>query len=193
MLIYVSTLEAEFSALSTVDDGLIERIADGDMEAFRQLYEIASGSIYGFALSITKSAHDAEDVLQDTFLTVHRSAAGYQPMGKPMAWILTIARNHARMRLRSNGKTTGCDDDFQLQSDEALARIESVENRMLIEGLMTALDSEERQIVMLHAVSGLKNREIAALLELPLNTVLSKYHRAIKKLRIKAKEEGLSL
>ncbi len=191
MLIYVSALEAEFSVSPRADDALIERIANGDMEAFRQLYEIASGSIYGFALSITKNVHDAEDVLQDTFLTVHRSAAGYQPMGKPMAWILTIARNHALMRLRSNAKTTGC-DDLQLQSDEALVRIESVENRMLIGKLMTALDSEERQIVMLHAASGLKNREIAALLELPLNTVLSKYHRAIKKLRIKAKEEGLS-
>ncbi len=191
MLIYVSALEAEFPVSPTVDDALIKRIADGDMEAFRQLYEIASGSIYGFALSITKNAHDAEDVLQDTFLTVHRSAAEYQPMGKPMAWILTIARNHARMRLRSNGKTAEWDDRL-LQSDEALARIEAVENRLLIRQLMTALDSEERQIVMLHAVSGLKNREIAALLELPLNTVLSKYHRAIKKLRSKAKEEGLS-
>ncbi len=192
MVIYLSALEAAFSASSTVDDGLIERIADGDMEAFRQLYEIASGSIYGFALSITKNAHDAEDVLQDTFLTVHRSAAEYQPMGKPMAWILTIARNHARMRLRSNGKTAEWDERL-LQSDEALARIEAVENRLLIRQLITALDSEERQIVMLHAASGLKYREIAALLELSLNTVLSKYHRAIKKLRTKAKEEGLSL
>ncbi len=192
MLIYVSALEAAFSASSTVDDALIGRIADGDMEAFRQFYESASGSIYGFALSITKNAQDAEDVLQDTFLTVHRSAAGYRPMGKPMAWILTIARNHARMRLRGSGKTTEY-EELRLSSDEALARIESVENRLLIRELMTALDSEERQIVMLHAASGLKNREIADLLELPLNTVLSKYHRAIKKLRGKAKEEGLIL
>lgn len=192
MLIYLSALETGFSTLSTVDDALIRRIADGDMEAFRQLYESASGSIYGFALSITKNAHDAEDVLQDTFVTVHRSAAGYQPMGKPMAWLLTIARNHALMRLRFSGKTTDY-DGLQLQSDEALERIESVENRMLIQDLMTVLDAEERQIVMLHAASGLKNREIAALLELPLNTVLSKYHRAIKKLRFKAKEEGLSV
>lgn len=191
MLIYVSAIEAEFSALSTADDTLIKRIADGDMEAFRQLYESVSGSIYGFALSITKNAHDAEDVLQDTFLTVHRSASGYQPMGKPIAWILTIARNHALMRLRSSGKTVGY-DELQLQNKEALAQIEPVENRILIMELMTTLDSEERQIVMLHAASGLKNREIADLLELPLNTVLSKYHRAIKKLRIKAKEEGLS-
>lgn len=191
MLIYLSALDDAFSVSSTADDALIERIADGNMEAFRRLYEIASGSIYGFALSIMKNAHDAEDVLQDTFLTIHHSAADYRPMGKPMAWILSITRNHALMRLRSNRKTTVLDDQW-LESSEALARIESAENRMLIESLMTALDSEEQQIVMLRAASGLKNREIAALLELPLNTVLSKYHRAIKKLRTKAEKEGLS-
>lgn len=191
MLIYLSALKAAFSVSSTADDTLIGRIADEDMEAFRQLYEITSGSIYGFALSITQNAQDAEDVLQDTFLTVHKAAASYRPMGKPMAWILTIARNHALMRIRSNSKTTGL-DDLQPESNEALMQIESAENRMLIECLMTTLDSEERQIVMLHTAPGLKNREIATLLELPLNTVLSKYHRAIKKLRIKAEKEGLS-
>ncbi len=190
MLINVSAPISQSSDSSTVDDSVMERIAQGDMEALRQLYESASGSVYGFALSITNNPHDAEDVLQDTFLTVYKSAPDYKPMGKPMSWILTIARNYAIMRLRSNSRTTDI-DDLQIQSKEAIARIDSVEDRILIKGLMMALDSQERQIVMLHADSGLKNREIAALLDLPLNTVLSKYHRAIKKLRIRAKEEGL--
>lgn len=190
MLINVSAPISQSSDSSTVDDSVMERIAQGDMEALRQLYESASGSVYGFALSITNNPHDAEDVLQDTFLTVYKSAPDYKPMGKPMSWILTIARNYAIMRLRSNSKTTDI-DDLQIHSKEAIARIDSVEDRILIKGLMMALDSQERQIVMLHADSGLKNREIAALLDLPLNTVLSKYHRAIKKLRIRAKEEGL--
>lgn len=48
---------------------------------------------------------------------------------------------------------------------------------------MKQLTDQERQIVMLHAVAGFKHREIAELLELPLSTVLSKYRRALKKLR----------
>lgn len=54
---------------------------------------------------------------------------------------------------------------------------------------MTGLSDQERQVVLLHAVTGLKHREIAALLELPLPTVLSKYSRALKKLRLAMKED----
>jgi hypothetical protein len=54
---------------------------------------------------------------------------------------------------------------------------------MMLEAVLSALSDEERQIVTLHALTGLRHREIAALLELPLPTVLSKYHRAIRKMR----------
>ena len=53
----------------------------------------------------------------------------------------------------------------------------------MIRQCMDRLSDEERQIVVLHAVAGFRHREIGALLELPLSTVLSKYHRAIKKLK----------
>ena len=56
--------------------------------------------------------------------------------------------------------------------------------RTLLRHALAALGEEERRIVLLHAVAGMKHREIAALLELPLATVLSKYHRALKKMRI---------
>ena len=58
------------------------------------------------------------------------------------------------------------------------------DERALLQGALARLADEERRIVLLHAVTGMKHREIAALLELPLPTVLSKYHRALKKMRI---------
>ena len=57
------------------------------------------------------------------------------------------------------------------------------EDRHLLQTALATLSDEERRVILLHAVSGLKHREIAAVLELPLPTVLSKYHRALKKLR----------
>lgn len=57
------------------------------------------------------------------------------------------------------------------------------EDRLILRTAMEALSDEERQIVALHALSGFRHREIAEVLELPLATVLSKYHRALKKLR----------
>ena len=60
----------------------------------------------------------------------------------------------------------------------------------LLELAVNALADEERRVVMLHAVAGLKHREIADLLEMPLATVLSKYHRALKKLNNRLKGDG---
>lgn len=80
------------------DDALILRIAQGDTAALEVLYRQTSSSIYGFALSILRDPVAAEDVMQDTFVSVMQSAPGYQPSGKPMAWLLTIARNLALMR-----------------------------------------------------------------------------------------------
>lgn len=82
------------------DDGLILRIAEGDTAALEVLYRQTSASVYGFALSILRDPTAAEDVMQDTFVSVMQSASSYQPSGKPMAWLLTIARNLALMRLR---------------------------------------------------------------------------------------------
>jgi RNA polymerase sigma-70 factor (ECF subfamily) len=171
---------------STVIDGDILDIARGEPDAVRRLYEKTHKGLYGFILSITRNPHDAEDALQDTFLAIYRYAGDYKPKGKPMAWLYTVAKNAARMKLRAKGDHLSLEEE--LHESEAFARIEDTEERLTLEAALTLLSEEERQIVLLHAVSGLKNREIATLLELPLNTVLSKYHRALKKL--KAHMEG---
>ena len=101
---------------------------------------------------------------------------------KPLAWILTIVRNLCLQRLRDCRKTQEApaeDWESQLPSDHGI----SVEDRTVLRTCLQQLNDEERQIVALHAVSGFKHREIAALLNLPLSTVLSKYHRALKKLK----------
>ena len=59
----------------------------------------------------------------------------------------------------------------------------TMEDRSILRACMEQLSDQERQIVTLHALSGFKHREIAELLQMPLATVLSKYHRAVKRLR----------
>lgn len=191
MVMILTVWASEFAAQSTVDETLIAAIAEGDTEALRHVYGAVSASVYGFALSITKNAHDAEDVLQDTFVTIYEKAATYQPQGKPLAWILTIARNHALMRIRSRKREASFEDEV---SDNSLAfsRIEQPEERWAVETLLSLLNEEERQIVVLHAVAGLKNREIAAVMKLPLGTVLSKYNRAVKKLKAHREKENIA-
>ena len=79
--------------------GLICSIAEGDIQSLGELYTLTSVSIYSFALSILKNSHDAEDVMHDVYLTVSASAATYEDRGKPLAWLLTITKNHCLAKL----------------------------------------------------------------------------------------------
>lgn len=163
-------------------DRFLSGIAAGDPDALELLYHSTCTSVYTFALSILKNSHDAEDVLQDCYLHIHAGAGNYRTFGKPMAWILTITKNLCFRKLRERQKFADLpQEDWEpwLAADAGLSH----EDRVVIRQCMEQLSDEERQIVTLHAVTGLRHREISELLELPLSTVLSKYNRAIKKLR----------
>lgn len=160
----------------------IARIADGDKNALAELYNNTRISVYSFAFSVLKDSDDAEDILHDCFLHVWQSANAYKSMGKPMAWIITITRNLCLMKLREyskNGDKPRENWEAYIHSDEHL----STEDKAIIRECMSNLSDEERQIVILHAVAGFKHREIAELYGRPVSTVLSKYNRAIKKMR----------
>ena len=157
-------------------DSLIENLAAGSEEAFTELYHQTSAGVYAYALSILKNAHDAEDVLHDCYIRIHESAVNYQSQGKPMAWIFTIARNLC-FKLLEQKKNIA-----QLPFDPA-TEMWDPDDKLLVEACLKILTDEERQIVVLHAVAGMKHRQIGEFLSLPLSTVLSKYHRSIKKMR----------
>lgn len=165
------------------------QIAKGDRDALGALYHQANTAVYSFALSILKNTSDAEDALHDCFLDIYQAAEHYRPQGKPMAWIFTIVRNRCLQKLRERTRTADIpSEDWEpyLQSRESI----TPEDRLLIGTCMERLNQQERQIVVLHAVSGSRHREIAQLLQLPLPTVLSKYHRALKKLKKYVTEGG---
>ncbi len=162
-------------------DNYILGIAKGDKEALAGLYESTHTAVYGFALSLCKNVPDAEDVLQDVFVQIWNAAEQYTPAGKPMAWIFTITRNLALLCLRQKNKMIPFSAEDLQEHLEELSQVTS-DDRIVLEALLKSLQDTERQILVLHALSGMKHREIASLLQIPLPTVLSKYHRAVKKL-----------
>lgn len=170
-------------------DLYIERIANYDKDALAGLYHMTSASVYSFALSLLKNIQDAEDVLHDTYLQVYKTAASYKSMNKPLAWILTIARNLSLMKLRNRKKIVDSKPQDWNSAFEAIPSV-TAEDRLVLVSCMDKLTDEERQIIMLHTVSGYKHREVAGFLKIPLSTALSKYHRAIRKLRILLSEEN---
>ena len=183
MLLTAQTMERNGVEERRELDELLSGVATGDREALAQLYRRTRTAVYGLALSYVKNAHDAQDVTQDTFVRVWDSAYQYKPQGSPMGWLLAMARNLALMKLRQGSRQEQLEDE-EWDAIPAESPAVTPEDRQVLQQAMAALTDEERQVVMLHAVTGLKHREIAHLLEMPLATVLSKYHRALKKLRV---------
>ena len=169
-------------------EGLLIAVAEGDHDALADLYRRTKGAVNAMALSILKNPYDAQDVTQDTFVRVFENAGKYKPGGTPIAWILTIARNEALMRLRQDSRLVDMDTEDWLTIPDTAPAV-TVEDRDLLQTALATLDEKERQVVLLYA-AGLKHREIAALLRLPLSTILSKYQRALRKL--KRRMEGVN-
>ena len=185
-MFFVSMIEdagIELSDNSRLEE-LLRRLAGGDKDALAELYHQTRAAIYGFSLSITKNAADSEDVLQDTYIKAWTNATNYTAKGTPMAWLLTIAKNLSLMKLRDKKRRQDLEPEEWDMNFSIPDTAENTEDRHFIMEALKVLGEEERQIIMLHAVSGLKHREIADLLQMALPTVLSKYHRALKKLRI---------
>ncbi len=180
MALQYDTIKTVRSKIKIIDEDLLHRIAQGDMEALRCLYDIAGYAVFGFALSMLKNKQDAEDILQDTFLKIRSAAHLYQPRGTPMAWILTMTRNFCLMKLREKQKNQAIEEKMM---ENTMLYVQDNTNRVVLEAAFSILTDEERRIIMLHVLSGLKHREIAQILELPLSTVLSKNNRALKKLK----------
>ncbi len=167
------------------DEELLRGVALGDREAFHQLYQNTDRILYSFILSILKNPQDAEEVMQETYLKVWSSAAAYQAQGKPLAWMFTIARNFCYMKLRERRREADA-DAYGLDGEEAgevCLPLENLADALTLKAAFEILKEEEREVVLLYASSGLKHREIAEALGMPLSTELSKYNRAVKKLK----------
>lgn len=188
MVTFIFAMEESASAKRPIDETWISRIAAGDMDALRRLYDAVGDKVYGFALSLVRNPQDAEDVLQETFVRIHAHAKEYRPQGKPLAWIFTIARHLAMDKRRQQSRTQPLSETSDVVD---LSDIDRADHRILLDALLNHLSEQDRQILILHVVVGMKHREIAAVMDRPLNTVLSRYRRALNRLQTILKEESL--
>ena len=143
---------------------MIEAMGDGDMEAFHLFYQDTARPVYSFILSLTRNPEEAEDVMQDTYLTV---------------WNLC----YMRFREQKMKADVALEDLAEKEEGEYCAPLEQAADRKVLLDALGRISREERQIVLLHAAAGMKHREVAEALQMPLATVLSKYNRSMKKLQ----------
>ncbi len=165
-----------------IDESLFVRIGENDMAAFDELYHLTERTMYAFSISLTRNHDEATDLMQDMYMKVLSSAHLYKSMGKPLAWMFTITKNLFYSKYRKEQKIVSIEPQV-IANDGNFAYVTDSEDKVVLEGVLAKLTEEEREIVLLFAVSGLKHREIAESLDLKLSTVLSKYRRALQKLK----------
>ena len=166
-------------------EALLERCRAGDEVAWEALVRRFQSRVFGLTYHYLRDREEAREVAQETFIRVYRGLSGFDGSGSFLAWMTRIARNCAFDRLR------------RLQRLPAYAGVEVAENsggadaaaapdaiaeeheryRQLYLALdhMTAIN---REMILLKEIQGLKQREIADLLSIPLGTVKARSNRA---------------
>ena len=178
------------------DAKLIARLKQGDQAAYAELVEENAGRIYRLALRMMGNEHDAEDVLQETFLSAFNAIDRFEGRSSLSTWLYRIASNAALMRLRkkepdqvSVDEPIESDDgdliprqlfDFCCLPEDDLLQAEArVEMKRAIEELNPTL----RSVFVLRDIEGLSTQETAEALDLSISAVKSRLMRARLKLR----------
>jgi RNA polymerase sigma-70 factor, ECF subfamily len=167
---------------------LIDRCRAGDLGAFEEIYRGHSGKLYGLILRMVGNAADAEDLLQDVFLSAHRKLDGFRGDSALGTWLYRLATNHCLDHLRSRAARTGqltdgLDNEPDLADAGSRAISERTVSRMDLERAVAQLPEGCRAAFLLHDVEGLEHREVADALGIAEGTSKSQVHKARLRLR----------
>lgn len=165
------------------DDGnLLDRLRRGDPRAFEALVIAYQHRVFGVALRMLRNRAEAEEVAQEVFLRVHRAIADFRGEAKLSTWLYAIASRLCLNRLATGERRAVREGEEALERLRAdadpAAQVERAELEAALQRAIDELPGERRIVVVLRDVEGLAYEEIAEALELPLNTVRSRLHRA---------------
>ncbi len=177
--------DAHASGVATAD--LLARCAGGDKPAFRRLYEVHSGRLYGIALRITRQPALASDAVHDALLQVWRNAAQFDPArGNADAWLLSLVRYRALdIARRQAREVSGLDIPERVDTDpDALDRLTATSDGAALRRCLGEMEPGRRTLVTMAFVEGLTQTEVATRVSQPLGTVKSSIRRALRALRV---------
>jgi RNA polymerase sigma-70 factor, ECF subfamily len=171
---------------TVTDDDLILMYGQGDAEAFEVLFDRHHTSVYNFAHTMLGPADGAaEEVMQETFLAVAHAAGQYAPRGQFRSWLMRIVRNRCLNRIQSQRARQGLlagggPDVAELPCDEPTPprRAEAAEQAAVVRAAVADLPDRQREAIALYAFEEMTYRQIAGILDMPINTVKTLIHRA---------------
>ena len=172
-------MRRDFVDSEKICEKALAELAEGNTDALSVIYGEMSRRIFSLAYTVTGNYCDAEDVLQNTMIDITRSCRGYSG-GAIGAWIMTIARNNALdvVRKRHGGEAELCDAEAEgcAEQNDSFAAVEIMD-------MLSVLDEDEKQIILLRLYQEMPYREIAAVMGIKIFAAQKRYQRAISKLK----------
>ena len=168
----------------------IARLAAGEREALRRIYNTTSGKLFGIALRILGDEREAEDAVQDVYLDLYRRAGRYDPArASPISWLACMARNRAIDRLRAGGKVAAGAVDIEaarsVAADETPAdeRIAIAQRDARIHACLETLADDQRTAIRRAFFDGATYVQLAEDAGVPTSTMKSRVHRGLARLK----------
>jgi RNA polymerase sigma-70 factor (ECF subfamily) len=173
------------------DEALLLEVAQGSQPAFAALYDRFATPMHSVALRILSNEAEAQDLLQEVFLSVWNKASTYRvDRGTAFSWVVAQTRNRAIDRIRSRRRRAELVEANapDLQPSGSFVRtssenVERSERGQQVRSALTQLSDEQRQVLKLAYFDGLTQAEIAARLQEPLGTIKARAHRGLARLR----------
>ncbi len=173
------------------DELLIARVAEGDRSAFIALYDRFSTPLYSLAIKMLANETEAEDLLQEVFLSVWNKAATFRPdRGSAFSWVVAQLRNRAIDRIRSRRRRSELLDanapELEPTSSATKSSAENCETNERareVRSAMSQLSGEQQQVLRLAYFDGLTQSEIADKLKEPLGTIKARAQRGMARMR----------
>jgi RNA polymerase sigma-70 factor, ECF subfamily len=166
---------------------LLASIADGDRQALRSLYDRTSAKLYGVCLRLLGDAAEAQDVLQEVYLTVWHKAQRFESSkASAITWLTVLSRNKSIDRLRrKRGGNVGLEAAAEIADDapSALQVVEEAEDRARLMHCLDELDERPRAMIRAAFLDGATYPELATREGVPLATMKSWIRRGLLRLR----------
>lgn len=164
---------------------LMERYQRGDGRAFEELYGRLAASVRGYLRTLARPGIDVEDLVQGTFLQIHRSRQSYLSGQSVRPWLFSIARHVGLMARRSSGRRGRHEVQAvdELPEIPVATRVAGVLDRIGLSRALAALPEPGREAVWLHHVEGLSFREVAAVQGISETAAKVRAHRALGAMR----------
>lgn len=176
-----------------IDERLIGRFRDGDMEVFRKIYNSFCEPLYRFAFSYLKDSYEAEEIVQDVFLKVweKREEVDVQKSFKSYLYRITVNKvfNELKHRVVKQKYEQHALNFEQINSETPESSIQFQELKTKLEQILKQLPDQQRSIFIMSRWKGQTNAEIAQSLNLSIRTVENQIYRAAKFIKLHLKDD----